>query len=215
MQIISSFILLSNPLLSNLTPRTPEFGIRPVGLARGPPQACTKAVQQRKDGQADADGDEGVAGHGPGEAGGLDPRHDEEGIHKGRHVEHDGVKGHDGHALQRVGVDGVGADCGVAHLDPGSDCVGVGKVSVSMWDGRTPGRFYSFQKEGSVKGIHTQCKRHLSHHPVVLLVDAGSPHHQADGGEDHGGVDEPEAHLGRLDCAALGEVDDQSIAKPA
>ncbi|TLS25636.1 hypothetical protein PpBr36_07807 [Pyricularia pennisetigena] len=95
-------------------------------------------MQQRKDGQADAGGDEGVAGHGPGEAGGLDPRHDEEGVHKGRHVEHDGVEGHDGHALQR-----------------------------------------------------------------------------ADGGEYHGWVDEPEAHLGRLDGAALGEVDYESIAEPA
>lgn len=62
----------------------------------------------------------------------------------------------------------------------------------------------------------TQGEGDLSDHPVVGLVDADTPDDEADGGEESGGVGEPEAHLGGLYTAVtLGESDDEPVAEPA
>ena len=52
--------------------------------------------------------------------GGL-PGRDEEGAHKGGQVEQDGIKRDDGHGLERVGVDDIRRDDGVAGLDARGD----------------------------------------------------------------------------------------------
>ena len=49
------------------------------------------------------------------------PRRDEKGIDESREVEEDGIEGDDTHALQRVAVDDVRSDDGIAHLDTGGE----------------------------------------------------------------------------------------------
>ena len=49
------------------------------------------------------------------------PRRDEEGVDEGGEIEEYRVEGNDAHALQRVAVDDVGRDDGVAHLDAGGE----------------------------------------------------------------------------------------------
>jgi hypothetical protein len=80
-------------------------------------------MQESQCRDAEEDGDDGVSGHGPCEANAIDPWEDEEGVDEGGEVEHDGVKDNDCHALEGVGIDDVGADGSVAHLDTGTDCL--------------------------------------------------------------------------------------------
>lgn len=99
-----------------------KFRVDPIRLPILLPYPPTKHMQKTQCRNAEENGDDGVPGHGPREADGVEPGEDEEWVDEGGEVEHDGVEDDDGHALEGVGVNDVGADGCVAHLDAGTDC---------------------------------------------------------------------------------------------
>jgi len=67
---------------------------------------------------------------------------------------------------------------------------------------------------------HTKSESYLADHKVIPAVHADAPDDQADGGQQNGGIGQPQTHLGRLlDVLAvrlgLGQPDDEVVAEGA